>query len=67
MRRGSTWELDAQTGRIVSSYYGHRYELHVDEINRKRRRQMFQQAARERAEAEAGSTAAGREPAQGEE
>jgi hypothetical protein len=31
LRRGSSWILDPETGVIVSSYYGRRYQLHVDE------------------------------------
>jgi hypothetical protein len=28
LSRGSVWEIDAQSGRIQSSYIGSRYEIH---------------------------------------
>ena len=35
LRRGSKWEIHPKTGVIVSSYYGRRYEIHVDEPSRR--------------------------------
>lgn len=37
MRRGSRWEIDPSTGRIQSTYYGHRYEVNFHPLERKRR------------------------------
>jgi hypothetical protein len=34
---GFRWELDEATGRIVSSFYGSRYELHIHPFDRARR------------------------------
>ncbi len=33
---GFRWEIDEESGQIVSSYYGNRYELHVHPIDRAR-------------------------------
>jgi hypothetical protein len=46
LRRGSKWVIDAETGEIVSTYYGSRYRLHMDAQSRSRQR-----ATRERTEA----------------
>lgn len=37
LRRGSSWRLDEESGRIVSSYYGRRYELTIHKLDRERR------------------------------
>jgi len=37
LRRGATWQLDAETDRIVSSYYGRRYEPTVHRLDADRR------------------------------
>ncbi len=37
LRRGASWRLDVATGRIVSSYYGRRYELSVHRSDVERR------------------------------
>jgi hypothetical protein len=42
LRRGSTWQLDDE-GIIVSSYYGHRYQLHIDSYGRKKRAEIARQ------------------------
>ncbi|MEE2663928.1 MAG: hypothetical protein VX681_07395 [Myxococcota bacterium] len=47
LRRGASWRLDAETGRIVSSYYGRRYELTVHRADADRRERW----QRERSEA----------------
>jgi hypothetical protein len=47
MRRGARWEIDAESGRIVSSYYGRRYEVNVHPVDRKRNEEW--QRRRERA------------------
>jgi len=39
---GFRWELDPETGRIVSSFYGSRYELHVHPFDRARRERWRQ-------------------------
>jgi tetratricopeptide (TPR) repeat protein len=36
LSQGSIWEIDPQTGRIVSSYLGRRYEVHYADFDRKR-------------------------------
>ena len=36
LRRGSQWQLDPNTGRLVSSYYGKRYQLHISDRDRAR-------------------------------
>ena len=36
LRRGSTWQLDPETGQIVSSYYGRRYAVHIDEYDQRK-------------------------------
>ncbi len=36
LRRGSTWQLDSETGQIVSSYYGRRYEVHIGAYDRRK-------------------------------
>jgi tetratricopeptide (TPR) repeat protein len=46
LRRGSRWVLDEATGQIVSTYYGRRYEIHIDEHSREIRRQMREEARR---------------------
>lgn len=40
LRRGSRWVIDPEDGRIQSTYFGRRYEIHVDSINRARRERM---------------------------
>lgn len=57
MRRGSRWEIDPATGRIVSSYYGRRYEVNFHPLEEKRRREWRvrdrgQRSARARGAAE---------------
>ena len=47
LRRGSSWEIDTESGQIVSSYYGRRYELNVHPLDRKRNEEW--QKRRERA------------------
>ena len=39
LRRGARWEIDRESGRIVSSHYGRRYELNVHPLDRKRNQQ----------------------------
>jgi hypothetical protein len=46
LRRGSRWELDEE-GVIVSSYYGRRYEVHVDEYDPTRNRIVEERMAEE--------------------
>ena len=36
LRRGSEWQLDPDSDRIVSTYYGKRYQLHVPASDRER-------------------------------
>jgi len=36
LSQGSIWEIDAATGRVVSSYLGRRYEVHYTEVDRNR-------------------------------
>ena len=36
LRRGSTWQLDPATGQIVSSYFSHRYAVHIDSPTRQK-------------------------------
>jgi len=36
LARGSVWEIDEKSDRIVSSYLGRRYEVHYGEVDRKR-------------------------------
>jgi tetratricopeptide (TPR) repeat protein len=36
LRRGSVWEIDPETDRIISSYLGNRYEIHYSPIDRER-------------------------------
>ncbi len=36
LRRGSEWKLDPVSGRIVSTHYGKRYQLHVQRVDRQR-------------------------------
>jgi hypothetical protein len=36
LRRGSTWQIDPESDRIVSSYYGRRYELSVHALDARR-------------------------------
>jgi hypothetical protein len=38
--RASTWRIQRKTGRIVSTYYGRRYELHFHSSDRERRERM---------------------------
>ncbi|MFP6605355.1 MAG: hypothetical protein VCC19_02165, partial [Myxococcota bacterium] len=45
LREGSRWTLAERTGVIVSSYYGRRYQVHVDEGSRKFRRQNADEKA----------------------
>jgi hypothetical protein len=40
LRRGSRWEIDDETGRIVSSYYGRRYEIHIDSTSEEHRAEL---------------------------
>jgi hypothetical protein len=52
LQRGSKWQLDPASGRIVSAYYGKRYRLHVGEADRDRaERWAEERKKRERAEA----------------
>jgi tetratricopeptide (TPR) repeat protein len=51
LARGSVWELDLETDRITSSYYGSRYEVHRTAFDHQRaRRWKAEREARERAE-----------------
>jgi tetratricopeptide (TPR) repeat protein len=43
LRRGSKWEIDEESGQIVSSYYGRRYEVHVDAYSRTKLETMRRQ------------------------
>ena len=36
LRRGSQWQLEPGTGRIISTYYGKRYQLHISARDRAR-------------------------------
>ena len=36
LQRGSEWTLDPESGRIVSTYYGKRYQLHIQRADRQR-------------------------------
>jgi len=36
LRRGSEWRLDPENGRIFSTYYGKRYQLHIARSDRER-------------------------------
>jgi tetratricopeptide (TPR) repeat protein len=45
LRQGSVWELNAE-GVIVSSYYGHRYTLHIDTFGQKKRAEIARQRER---------------------
>ena len=49
LRRHAQWTLDPESGRIVSSYYGRRYELTFHTIDRQRR-ERWQQQRRARGE-----------------
>jgi len=40
LRRGSRWEIDEASGTIVSTYYGRRYEIHIDEHSRRIKREL---------------------------
>jgi hypothetical protein len=42
LRRGSKWGINEETGKIVSSYYGRRYEVHVDPYSRQRQHEIQQ-------------------------
>ncbi len=46
LSRGASWEIDAESGRIVSSYYGRRYELSVHPVDRKRNDEWQKRRAR---------------------
>ncbi len=63
LQRGSRWQLDPASDRIVSAYYGKRYRLHVGEADRDRaERWAEERRKRERAEAvegEPGKTMSG--------
>ena len=52
LRRGSRWGIDEETGKIVSSYYGRRYEVHVDSYSRERQRRIRERTEAARAEKE---------------
>lgn len=54
LRRGSTWVLDEESGRITSTYYGRRYEVNLMSFDRDRRERWA-------AEREARGAAEGRE------
>lgn len=41
LRRGSKWVIDEEDGRIESTYFGRRYEVHVDPTNRSRRKRLL--------------------------
>ncbi len=45
--KGWSWKLDEETGHIVSSYYGNRYQLHVHPLDRQRRERWRPQLERE--------------------
>lgn len=47
LRRGSRWVLDEDSGEIVSSYYGRRYQVHVDEYERSRKRRIAERSGAE--------------------
>ena len=46
---GFAWQLDAVSGRIVSSFYGRRYELHIQPFDRARQEEWRRRAAGESA------------------
>jgi len=46
LSRGSTWEIEPETDRIVSSYLGARYELHYSTVDRRRLEQRRDSDAR---------------------
>ena len=52
LRRGSTWVIDEESGRIVSTYYGDRYEVHYDASERMRQNVLDRTAERRSAEAD---------------
>ena len=60
--RGSVWRLDAASGRIVSSYYGKRYQLHLGASDRARAEGFAQERTRreERVSGREGNGADGR-------
>ncbi len=45
LRRGSKWQLQPETGQIVSSYYGRRYAIHIDSFSRQKLETMHRDAA----------------------
>jgi hypothetical protein len=65
LRRGSRWGLDPLSGRIVSSYYGFRYEVHFASWERKRAEAWHEKRAGSATDAAAaieGSASVGDEP-----
>jgi hypothetical protein len=65
LRRGSKWELDEE-GVIVSSYYGRRYEVHIDEHERTRKQAVEARTALKRQREAEEAAAREEEPAKGE-
>lgn len=45
LRRGSRWTLLDETGEIVSTYYGRRYQVHLDEHSRRLRREIAERSS----------------------
>ena len=45
LRRGSKWQLQLETGQIVSSYYGRRYAVHIDAPSRQKLETMHRDDA----------------------
>ncbi len=58
LRRGSRWVIDEESGQIVSSYYGRRYEVHIDEHSRRRKQRIEERTRRSRGAAEVETSAA---------
>ena len=60
LRRGSKWQLDPETGQIISSYYGRRYAVHIDAFDRRKLEAMHRDdasaAAGQREEDERGAS-----------
>lgn len=57
LRRGSRWLLDEETGEIVSSYYGRRYELYIDDHGRRPKARVEARTDQARLDASAGARA----------
>jgi len=51
LRRGAIWQIDPESGQIVSSYYGSRYELHYSPLDRERAERWRQKRESKRSEA----------------